>query len=131
MKVTKNQHYVPQFLLKKFKISPPIDNKIQIHLFDKNLQTTEVKSIKHVFAEDYFYDKNNLIENQLNIVETQAASHINKIISGDFSVLKTATDALCKFISSQYLRTEQARNQSHKIIDDKQINLVKSIVKPP
>lgn len=126
MSITKNQHYVPQFLLKKFKISPSRDNKVQIRLFDKHSQTTEVKSIKHVFAEDYFYDKDNLVENQLGVVETQAANHINKIINGDFSVLKTATDALLQFISSQYSRTEQVRNQIHKMINDVQMHLVKS-----
>lgn len=127
MSITKNQHYVPQFLLKKFKISPPIDSKVQIHLFDKHSQTTEIKSIKHVFAEDYFYDEDNLVENQLGLVETQAAIGINKIINDDFSVLKTDADILLQFIASQYSRTLARRNSSHKMIDDVQMNWVKSM----
>lgn len=127
MKITKNQHYVPQFLLKKFKISPSIDNKVQIYLFDKHSQTTEEKSIKYVFAEDYFYDKDNLVENQLGLVETKVSKEIDKIIHSGFSELKIAADILLQFIASQYFRTLTRRNSSHKMINDGQMNLVKSI----
>lgn len=47
----KNQHYVPQFLLRRF-----TDENGQMHVYDKHRRKSFVSSTRNVASENYFYD---------------------------------------------------------------------------
>ena len=60
LQVTKNQHYIPQCLLKQFSKDDKGIRKINI--FDvKQLSFRNRQSIKNVFSQNYFYDKDNSV----------------------------------------------------------------------
>tara|TARA_R110002110_G_scaffold199752_6_gene410534 strand:- start:845 stop:1696 length:852 start_codon:yes stop_codon:yes gene_type:complete len=110
----KNQHYVPQFLLKNFSSR---GNKF-IWAYDKNekysvLNQIKERPIKKVASEEYFYDqfKNNKIssyEYALQEAEDATAPIIQKIIETknikDLSEVERRTIAF--FITLQNLRTK-------------------------
>ena len=110
----KNQHYVPQFLLKNFSSR---ERKF-IWAYDKNEKYSiknqiKERPIKKVASEEYFYDQNEnneivSYEYALQKIEGEAAPIIQKIIEtkniGDLSEQERKT--LSFFITLQDLRTK-------------------------
>ncbi len=75
-----NQHYIPQFLLRKF-----TDDKNSLYYYDKEEQTTEKVTTREIFAEKNLYtDKANhpedayAIEKDLGDFEREAAGIIGE-----------------------------------------------------
>ena len=85
--VTKNQHYIPQCLLKQFSKDDKGIRKINI--FDvKKLSFRNRQSIKNVFSQNYFYDKDNSVENILSsIIESPNSPVIDSIIRGEVNII--------------------------------------------
>ncbi len=97
--ITKNQHYVPQCLLKHFGCDAKKSNKINV--FDIDRSTVRYnQSIKEVFSQNYFYDKDNLIENFIaNQIESPASKIIDAIVSENFNIISEDILTLHRFIN--------------------------------
>lgn len=123
---TRNQHYVPQFLLGGFD-SVGAD-KPKVHIYDVERGVVRQKqSVREVFSQNYFYDRNNEIENFLSSnIEGPASEIINSIRSDDFSMLGKGGTELIKFMCCQNARTVEAREDAlnfinahfHQIVSD-------------
>jgi DNA-binding protein Fis len=110
----KNQHYVPQFLLKNFSSR---ERKF-IWAYDKNEKYSiknqiKERPIKKVASEEYFYDQNenNEIESYeyaLQKVEEETAPIIQKILQTKniIDLLEQERRTLSFFITLQDLRTK-------------------------
>lgn len=79
-KNTREQHYIPKLYLKNFANQDKTFTIINIE------KKHPIKNIPYLsqFKEKYFYDKDNLIENKLNLLETNWAKVINNIIIGRY-----------------------------------------------
>jgi len=114
MNITKNQHYVPQCLIKHFSWEEKKD-KYKVNIFDTIQEFTRYnQSIKNVCASNYFYGKDNRVENILSEkIETPVSPLIDSILKDNFSILKLEQNwmNLLKFISTLLFRTPQSRNK--------------------
>lgn len=113
--ITKNQHYVPRFLLRGFGGNAS-SGKINIY----DIQRKKIRlnqSVGNVFSQNYFYDKNNEIENYLsNSVEGPASVELEKIRNSDLSSLN-CNNNLITFLCCQNSRTPEARNDALNFIN--------------
>lgn len=114
---TKNQHYVPQFLLGGFDAIGA--EKPKVHIFDVERGIVrQNQAVKEVFSQNYFYDKNNEIENFLSAnIEGPASEIINKIRTDDFDILDRGRIELIKFMCCQNARTVEGREDALNIIN--------------
>jgi Protein of unknown function (DUF4238) len=110
--ITKNQHYIPQCLLKHF--SKDDKGVRKINIFDvKRSSFRNSQSIKNVFSQNYFYDKDNSVESILgNIIESPNSLIIDSIIRGETNIVRESVNwlNLLKFIAVLCSRTPQARD---------------------
>jgi hypothetical protein len=115
--VTKKQHYVPQFILRGF--DTEASNVPKVHIFDvKKSSFRGNQTIKDVFQQNYFYDKNNKIEKFIcEHIETPAAQIINAIRAGDSSALSDRDHYLIKFMCCQHERTVEAKDDALNFIN--------------
>lgn len=106
---TKKQHYVPQFLLNHFACDGSKGKKI-INIFDMDRSHVRYNQpVGKVFSQNYFYDKDNQVENFLaERIEIPASRVVNKIVSGDFNIISEDLLTLHRFILSLYFRTPEA-----------------------
>lgn len=106
---TKNQHYVPQLLLNHFACDGSKGKKI-INIFDMDRSHVRYNQpVREVFSQNYFYDKDNRVENFLrDMIEGPASSVVKKIVSGDFNIISEDLLTLHRFILSLYFRTPEA-----------------------
>ena len=121
----KNQHYVPQFLLKKFSSK----GRKFIWAYDKNEKYNinnliKERPIKKVASEEYFYDqnKNNKIgsyEYVLQQVEDATAPIIEKIIETKniIDLSEEERKTLSLFITLQNLRTKRELLQTETLME--------------
>lgn len=111
MNIPRKQHYVPQFILKKFS-----KNKNKIYVFDKKQNRSFTSNVKDTGHENNFYEeellgyKNNT-EFKLTELETSVSPVIEKIIkNGSIKDLeKLEHELLCLFSTVQMLRTNHTR----------------------
>lgn len=108
---TKNQHYVPRLLLRNFATE---HRKVyRIHLLD--LARSDFRpnqSVANVCSENYFYDKDNAIEQFVEQnVETPAAGEIQALCSANPIIEASPSREVSRFISVQIARTAEALNQ--------------------
>lgn len=112
---TKNQHYVPQCLLKNFCYLNK--NKKKINIFDVTNRTSRYnQAIKNVFSQNYFYGKDTSIDDSVeailaNKIEDPASPIIDEIIQGNLSILDSPENKihLLKFVSTLVKRTPEAK----------------------
>lgn len=115
-KITKNQHYVPQFLLRHFSCDTTRIKRINI--FDINRSAVRNQSIEKVFSQNYFYDKDNRVENFINEnIEAPASRVIDEIANGNFNVIDTESSVLHRFILSLFYRTPEAVERASKFVN--------------
>lgn len=116
-KVTKKQHYVPQFLLRGFCIRP--NGNDQIHIFDMHkTQNRGPQNIKDCFMQNYFYDTDNTIENFLGKhIEGPASKLICQIREDREIPSSDPNNNLIKFFSSQLSRTVESKNENFRFVD--------------
>jgi hypothetical protein len=126
--ITKNQHYVPQFILRNFgwKANKGI---FRINIFDtKNCNVRPNQNISQVFSQNFFYDRDNSIEKFLNEIETPASRLVEQVIHGNFKILENEDNKslIMAFISSLLQRTPSALDKANEFINT---NLNEGIVK--
>lgn len=114
---TKNQHYVPQFLLRGFDSTG--HEKPKVHIFDVERNIfREKQAVTNVFSQNYFYDNNNEVENFLSSnIEGPASEVISRIRRDDFSVLDKDGTELIKFMCCQDARTVEGREDALNFIN--------------
>lgn len=109
MQITKNQHYVPRFYMKPFSIIKNEGSKkekvlISFYQFKDNMAKNNVPT-NSVCSEDFFYDEDGKIENQLAEKEGKWASAIKKINCGDTLTASEISD-IREFTIYQISRTK-------------------------
>jgi len=127
--VTKNQHYVPRLLLKNFSKSE--GNVYRVELYDsKREQVRTNTSISNVFSQNYFYDKDNLVEKFLSDnVEAPASSVIERILDNPYFFQNPKSLDMLRFISVQANRTPGALSDALECIDKFSTTMIEQIGK--
>lgn len=111
----KNQHYVPQFLLRNFSVAA---KKSQIWVFDKQTEQSFATNIRNVCSETGFYDlqlgeAEFTIDPSFKQLEKKAARVINRILDEQL-LPKFDSDEralLAVFVAIQFLRVKAARTR--------------------
>ncbi|OHB49600.1 MAG: hypothetical protein A2Y10_15580 [Planctomycetes bacterium GWF2_41_51] len=116
MNKTKKQHYVPQFLLKKFAIKS--GRKAQVWVMDKELNNFFISPTKDIAHENKFYDgfneNHNIphMEDLLKKVDGTGANSINKIlINKNLQLSDDEKYNLALFIAVQIVRTSSLQKE--------------------
>jgi hypothetical protein len=123
--LVKNQHYVPQFYLKKFSVDGS-----RVHVYDKVLKRSFTSGVSNVASVKYFYDFEpnptgvddvQVVEQGLAVIESGCAAAFkellteleksNRCILSDPERKRT----LAYFIALQYCRTLQFRNLNSEV----------------
>ncbi len=110
--ITKNQHYVPQFLLRNFAAQQKRIYRINVLDIERdNFRPNQ--NVADICSQNYFYDRNNAIERFLEKnVETPAAAEIERLCSECPTVATTPSRELIRFVSVQLARTAEALDQA-------------------
>lgn len=103
------QHYVPQFLLRNFKIQSYTGKESAIYTYDKVRNTSYQSTIKKTAAENYFYEARNenySIEQELATYESLVSPIIAKILKNQSlkKLTKKEKKVLTRFICIQLMR---------------------------
>lgn len=114
---TKNQHYVPQFLLRRF-----VDKNEQVNVYDKHQGRAFPSSTRNVASENHFYDLKFgdieiALEPAMTEIENSALGALNAIAdSGSLSHLSGDSKGnIAYFMGTQMLRTRGALEMLHQI----------------
>lgn len=106
--ITKNQHYVPQLLLRNF--STPKGEKLQV--FDSTRSKLRATTVGEVLSQNYFYDRDNMIESFLSDrIEGPASAPIKAILADPTRPIEPGNPALLFFIGVQMARTPGAQRE--------------------
>jgi hypothetical protein len=125
---TKNQHYVPKFLLKNFTFSEVSDKVKRIKLYSMEKDKVIYQPIDNTFSQNFFYDNDNKIENGINgVIESMTAPIINDLLKNENieSLNIESKQSLLTFICHQTHRTRQSYEeviQLSDIVVDKMFN---------
>lgn len=117
MQITKNQHYVPQLLLRRF--ATPGGQKDRIVVCDiERGQFRKNQNICKVGSQNYFYDKDNGVERFIaDNIETPAAPAIAAILDAPATFSGAAPEAIQRFVAAQLSRTPEAYEQGQQFIN--------------
>lgn len=106
--VSKNQHYVPQLLLRRFATHSGREYRINVYDITKE-QIRLHQNIKDVCSGNYTYDKDNSVEIFLEkYIETPASAELEKLASASSRMSSVPSTALLRFLLVQLARTRQA-----------------------
>jgi Protein of unknown function (DUF4238) len=118
VQITKNQHYVPQCLLKFFSWEDRKERKTNIlDIYRDSFRYNQ--TIKNICSQNYFYDTDNMVENILSEkIEAPAAPLISSIVDSDITVLDSPENwmRLLIFVSTLLSRTPKAMGEMDSII---------------
>lgn len=114
---TKNQHYVSQFLLRRF-----VDKNERLHVYDKHSRKSFVSSTRNVASENYFYDlkvgnTEIALESVMTEIENAALAALNSIADSG-SIAKLTNDCkanIALFMGTQMVRTRAALEALHQV----------------
>jgi len=117
-----NQHYVPQFLLRRFASSA---SGKQIWVFDKAKERSFSDAVRNVASDRAFYDcdvqsETHSIDPQLTKMENAASSFISNVAKNRSlaGLGETGRKVIALFATVQMLRTEAQRKQLKGVIDN-------------
>jgi hypothetical protein len=119
-----NHHYVPQFILRNFKIAP---NKGMVHEYTAKNYNGKIKSIKkqvclipnlYTFKDKKTQSKNDFIEDELfsNLIEEYTPEIIEQILVPGFTITSLEESILSTFVAFQYVRTPRFLSQLNRYI---------------
>lgn len=127
--VTKNQHYVPQFLLRHFSI--PNSRERSIAMIDLNDEKSPHfipnAKIKGQCSKNYTYGEDGEMEKALSVLEGSAASSLKKVIESDkLSFRRKDTDDvnILRFVAAQVGRTPGTAN----MIEEAQTQIIRALL---
>lgn len=116
--LTKNQHFVPQFLLRNFSIEENGEYRCCVYDIQREL-VRERQNIKNVFSRNFMYDKNNVAEKYLDKnVENLVVEEIKNILNNPYNTMNSPSESLLRFITVQLRRTQQAYEQTLGFINE-------------
>lgn len=126
---TKNQHFVPRCLLKNFTNSDGL-----LNIYDSKRKKLRPPTIvDRVLSENYFYDKDNVVENYLAVHIEEPASRVLKVFRGERKANEGLSPKeqfdLLRFIMVQSQRTPSAHSDSLDTLNTVFESLVKNICK--
>ncbi len=122
--ITKNQHFVPQSLIKHFSKG---DDVVNVYDSKRNISRPPTY-VARVLSENYFYDRDNLVENFLaQNVEGPAAPIFQNIVDDPTAPIICNRIDLLRFITVQLNRTPSALSASLKNIDNFTTTLIKQL----
>lgn len=115
--IAKNQHYVPQFLLRNFSMEcKGVHRTNVLDLVRGNFRQNQ--NVAEICSENYFYDKDNVVERFLEKnVETPVANEIQALCSEESAIAASPSRELLRFISVQITRTAEAVNQAQTFVN--------------
>ena len=112
--IAKVQHYVPQFLLRKFGNG----KKDQLNVFDKHTGRSFPSNAKNVASESRFYDyqigdEGATVEPNLAELESATKPIFEKILENDSTSIlnENERETIATFLAVQFTRTKAAREQ--------------------
>lgn len=108
--ITKNQHYVPQFILRNFSFNPEAKYKNRkINYLSLENNRFDSGKVINTFSEDFFYDTDNSVEDYIGKeIEHPASIVVETLLKEGFTPTDDSKDVMVKFIATQYGRTPQA-----------------------
>jgi len=116
---TKGQHYIPRFYLKQFSK----EKNGEYYVWCYNLKSSKVfkANISKVCKENWFYDKHNVFENVLSVIEDQH-SKIYKFIRDNpiYPLTELEKRIIMEFIYLTHARTRKAREGVLNVNEDVQ-----------
>jgi hypothetical protein len=126
--VTKNQHYVPQCLLKHFGCDAKKGKRINV--FDTARSDVRYnQAIKEVFSQNYFYDKDNQIEKFLaEKIEAPASRMIDEVVNGNLNIINKEPLTLHRFILSLFCRTPEASERVSGFVNSQLESIVRELL---
>jgi len=118
MKTHVQQHYVPQFYLKRFSIRRKSGFKIRC--FNKETEKTYMANITQVGMENYFYDKRAppKIENLFSKKEEEHSAIYHKIVENKSIKNLSSSEkySICEYIFYQNERTRSSRERNRQVV---------------
>ncbi|MBD2313495.1 DUF4238 domain-containing protein [Desertifilum sp. FACHB-1129] len=126
--ITKNQHYVPQCLLKHFCFDAKKGKKINIFDIERSVVRYN-QSVKEVFSQNYFYGKDNEVETFMaENIEGSASKVLDKIVDGDFTIVDEDVLTLHRFILSLFYRTPEASERVSGFVNSQLESVVRELL---
>ncbi|EGQ9579651.1 DUF4238 domain-containing protein [Vibrio cholerae] len=128
--ITINQHYVPRFLLEGFRVNPVDEKLAKINvLMIRNSKLLRSQSVSEVFSQNYFYDKDNRIENFIEChIESPSSKLINQFRNGKFNSLNKDCQCLTKLLCCQLMRTQEALNESLRVSEERTYHIAEELL---
>ncbi len=117
MQKTKKQHFVPQFLLRKFAYNPNAKVK-RLHIHDKWENRSYPNSVGNVGCKNSLYDIGEVsLEPALEKLDSRTADVINKILKEEAlpSISQSDLMQLGTFLCVQLVRTMQSKDIQNKL----------------
>jgi hypothetical protein len=127
---TINQHYVPRFLLDGFRVNPPSEELAKVNVFRiKSSKCFFNQSVKEEFSQNYFYDKDNVIEKFIeHHIETPSSKLIRQFRDGIFDSLNVNCQCLTKFLCCQLMRTQETLNEVQRYSEEHCYHIAKELL---
>lgn len=126
--ITKNQHYVPQCLLKHFGFDAKKEKKINVFDIERSVVRYN-QSVKEVFSQNYFYGKDNEVETFMaENIEDSASKVLDKIVNGDFTIVDEDVLTLHRFILSLFYRTPEASERVSGFVNSQLESVVRELL---
>jgi hypothetical protein len=126
--ITKNQHYVPQCLLKHFDCDAKKEKKINVFDLERSVVRYN-QPVKKVFSQNYFYGRDNEVETFMaEKIEGPASKVINKIVDGDFNVAGEDILTLHRFVLSLFYRTPEASERVSGFVNSQLESIVRELL---
>lgn len=106
----KNQHYVPRVHLKPFTLD---GEGLAINLLNiDRMKPVQNAPVKSQCSGDYFYGKNELLEQAINTIENSYGEVVRFLMSDDAAVTAKVRIVILRFVYLQHLRTEAAARKA-------------------
>jgi len=126
--ITKNQHYVPQCLLKHFGFDAKKEKRINVFDIERSVVRYN-QSVKEVFSQNYFYGKDNEVETFMaENIEGSASKVVDKIVDGDFTIVDEDVLTLHRFVLSLFCRTPEACERVSEFVNSQLESMMRELL---
>lgn len=115
MATNKNQHFVPRCYLRQFTIEGA-DRAINLYNIDRD-RFIEGAPVKNQCSGDYFYGKNPLLEDAIQMVERSYGMVVHQVLQPNYHLTDEHRSMLKLFWLLQHLRTEAASKRAVEMTD--------------